>query len=928
MSGIPNFSRVSLTEVFTDRAVGVEADSTDITVITPNRRLAAALKRDFDASRAAEGRRAWNSTDILPIGAFVERAYEDAFYSGQLADVPALLTSSQEQVVWEDVIMRSDAGATLLSAAGTARLAREAWEIAHAWHLVPHLRNFPLNEDAKAFHAWSRQYERISSREGRIDRSRLAGLVAELCGNAGIRKPKRLFCYGFDIVTPQQAALLLKLEEAGCNVMLAQPVLRPASGNRYVRRMICDDHADEFHHAAAWARARLEANGTARIGIIVPRLSEHRSAVARVFGSVMEPDVQWGLPGASPQLPFNISLGIALSDYPLVDIALLVLEFHERELEFEYASRLIRSPFLGGGETEMLARARLDARLRRYAEPTITLGQLLTLIGRERGSMDCPILLRRLSAYAAFGKARLSGTHAPSSLARAISEALQIIGFPGERMLDSAEYQALKKWQEILRDFAALDSVTKPASCRGALARLRQMTAEVLFQPETADVPIQILGVLEAAGLAFDHLWVTGLSSDTWPLQSHPNPLLPVELQRSAGLPQGSATASLKLAHRLTEAWFSAAEEVVLSHPRQAGGGDTGEQAPSPLIADIAECETAPVPPVCPAHRDLIQQSGRLESIRDDRTPAIRPGMDTNGTNAVAGGLAVIKDQAACPFRASAVHRLRAETMKTPGIGLGARERGILVHHLLAQVWTRLRTKRALDAISDADLEAVLMQAAQSAISQACKNRPATFTERFAAIEQRRLVRLARAWLDEEKKRGDFTVVAVEEKRSIEIGGLALTTRLDRVDELDDGRRIVIDYKVRAPMSGAMLGDRPEEPQLPLYLVAAEPDAVAVAFAQVKVGDMRFTALVRDDDLLPGIKAFSESRQGKEHESWESLLASWRGALAGLAEDFAGGHAIVDPKKHPHTCRLCEVRLLCRIDERSGERFDEDEDAE
>ena len=69
---------------------------------------------------------------------------------------------------------------------------------------------------------------------------------------------------------------------------------------------------------------------------------------------------------------------------------------------------------------------------------------------------------------------------------------------------------------------------------------------------------------------------------------------------------------------------------------------------------------------------------------------------------------------------------------------------------------------------------------------------------RFAEIEQGRLIRLALGWLKEDRKRSDFAVVAIEAKRKVAIGGLTLTTRLDRVDELDDGRRIIIDYKIES----------------------------------------------------------------------------------------------------------------------------------
>jgi ATP-dependent helicase/DNAse subunit B len=152
--------------------------------------------------------------------------------------------------------------------------------------------------------------------------------------------------------------------------------------------------------------------------------------------------------------------------------------------------------------------------------------------------------------------------------------------------------------------------------------------------------------------------------------------------------------------------------------------------------------------------------------------------------------------------------------------------------------------------------------------------------------------------------------------------------RLDRVDELPDGRRVIIDYKSRAPLAGAMIGERPEEPQLPLYLVAGEPSAVAVAFAQVKAGDMHYVALGRDDGLLPGSVAFPAPRMKVAHRSWDELVQAWQTDLAGIANSFLTGSARTNPKKYPHTCRNCEFRSLCRIEERAGTAFEQDEEGE
>src|SRR5690606_37697686 len=110
-----------------------------------------------------------------------------------------------------------------------------------------------------------------------------------------------------------------------------------------------------------------------------------------------------------------------------------------------------------------------------------------------------------------------------------------------------------------------------------------------------------------------------------------------------------------------------------------------------------------------------------------------------------------------------------------PHAGLDAAERGTLVHRVLAQAWMQLRTSAALAAISGADLDALLADAADAAMARIRRERPATLSGRFADIERRRLIGLAHAWLEEERKRGAFTVMAVEDKRGMSIGGLTLS---------------------------------------------------------------------------------------------------------------------------------------------------------
>jgi hypothetical protein len=135
----------------------------------------------------------------------------------------------------------------------------------------------------------------------------------------------------------------------------------------------------------------------------------------------------------------------------------------------------------------------------------------------------------------------------------------------------------------------------------------------------------------------------------------------------------------------------------------------------------------------------------------------------------------------------------------------------------------------------------------------------------------------------------------------------------------------VIDYKTGRTSAAAMLGERPEEPQLPLYLTAAEEGAAAVAFAQVRAGDMKFVGLAREPGLLPGAKTPPEAGRSGAEATWDDQIAFWRTELERLGHEFASGDARVDPKRPAHTCRGCDLQPFCRIDERSSGIAGDDE---
>lgn len=274
------------------------------------------------------------------------------------------------------------------------------------------------------------------------------------------------------------------------------------------------------------------------------------------------------------------------------------------------------------------------------------------------------------------------------------------------------------------------------------------------------------------------------------------------------------------------------------------------------------------------------------ESIADGIAPPISAAQ-------VRGGTKVLSDQAACPFRAFARHRLGARALEEPSDGLDASARGNLLHELMARLWRELKDSAALAT----DVGPAIERAAAGAVAEL------EIEGRFAGLERTRLAKLAREWLAIERERGPFTVAKVEDQRELAIGGLEFSGRIDRMDRLADGTHALIDYKTGQVTRQDWIGERPLDPQLPLYAVTAREDVSSIAFARLKTGQMKFTGY--DADELP-----------RNVDSWKSLKKSWKRELESLAAGFAAGKAQVDPKGSLKTCRLCDLQPLCRVHEK------------
>ncbi len=478
------------------------------------------------------------------------------------------------------------------------------------------------------------------------------------------------------------------------------------------------------------------------------------------------------------------------------------------------------------------------------------------------------------------------------------------MGWPGERSINSEEYQVVEEWIKLLEDnLTTLDVISDTVTFSVALKTLQRLANTVSFQPKSPETNIQVLGILEAAGIAFDYLWVSGMDDLSWPPQPKPNPFIPKHLQRELNMPHATAERELTYCRYVTQQFISHSQNIIFSHALK---NDEIELQCSPLIRHIKEMTVGQLT-LLPFEYliNQIYQSRYLETLTDDIAPS------HEGNERVRGGVNVIRLQALCPFKAFAECRLHARELEKPVPGLRAKDRGTIIHQILQRFWNNVTDHSTLLTLTETQLSVLV----SSVIDQVLLENRATSQQktRYLTLEKMRLNELIHEWLKIEIARPPFKVIMSEQSTEISLNQLTLSVRIDRVDELPDKKKIIIDYKTgKNNQISNWFGDRPEEPQLPLYCLIDPAMTASIAFAQIYPGDFSMKGISQYSLEINGIKNISDLKNDPPI-TWDKKINEWKTILTNLSDDFYHGHAHVDPKDKNETCLWCQIKPFCRI---------------
>jgi ATP-dependent helicase/nuclease subunit B len=868
------------------------------TIVTPNKRLARALVARHDNSMMRAGCRAWPAARALPWHAWLQTLWQEVCDAEAMAPLPHLLAPIESRYLWERVIAGEGiAHASLLDPSAAAALAEEAWELVHAWGAGGESwrawrgsGEAPEDSDSAAFARWAEAYRRELDRHVLIDMACLPDALAQAAHRVPGWRDGNAVWVGFLELSPQQSRLRERVSGAG----MAITVVPAASGPVNVKRTTAPTPREEVRMALAWARALADEAPERTIGIAIEDLAARRDEVRALADEVLCPILQ--LPGhAGAARPYDLSLGASLAEAPMVAAALSLLALARDRIGSPAAASLLRSPYLPGPWTE---RAGCERKWLEESRAELAWDDVLATLAET-----VPALAARWRAVAV--RTVRSGTASPRGWIGRWRAFLEQCGWPGDIAPGGADFECRNAWERMLEEFSRIGHVDERMPAERAMRTLRDVAARTIFQPEAPPVAITIMGILEAAALPLDALWVAGLSAQRWPPPPRPNPLLPLRWQRERSVPRSNAARELGYTQYLTACLAGGAPQVVMSAPISI---DDYPGTPSALIDPSAPALASPPPG--PDSARTIAAARAIEAVADARAPALAPG-------ALKGGAGVIAAQADCPFRATAVYRLDAQPWPRAAEGLDPMERGQLVHASLAEFWRDVRTQAALCAL---DPE-TLAQRVEAAVAVARGAVPAFRWQMLppvvAAAEARRIAQICIAWLDEiDRERPSFAVWAVERPAELTLCGLTLRMRLDRIDLLSEGGAVIIDYKtghVDSPKS--WFAARPRSPQLGLYALALQADGTtpalrAVAYARVKAGAIAALGIAADDTVWP---ALTDAGKLGDPSGWVGVLQRWEHQMAHIAGEVREGLATVTPRDGGVPCRFCGLQPLCRI---------------
>lgn len=884
-------------------------EAAETIVVTVNNRMAIHLKKALIGSKRSQAK-VFELAQVQPWSHFLNFLKERVVFATGQVPASKELNAFAALLYWEQVLEAQQL--STLNVTKLARVLADAHSLQEEWAIaVDETEETPEYTEYKQIK--SHYLQRLAQREAidapLSDQWLLRQLQQASLLTSSQAFAKNIVLLGFRELSPTQSALLSACQDLGATLYRLASESHPATD---LTVFSAQSRSEELEAAVNWAKAKLAAHPEGRFAIIDPMLQSETSTVRRYLHERLQDS------GLKTDLLYNVAIGRALSDWPIVRSSLAYLGLF---ITLEQNNRIATEDL---GESLLLAQ---EALMSAWADPFNALDLRLregNKISYKKSAVK-QLFYEISDEFTALIEQAFEIIATTQSLKlnqwlQRFKAFFELFRFPGLNQLSSVQYQVCHAFDQALQNATALSPALDPMSATEALHLLERLCRQQIFQPQRAPTArLDVLGMLEAEGAKWDAVWILSLQDDVLPTVPKPNPLLPKSALQRVGAPRSDHQREFLWAEAMLRSLLETAPEIKISW--HAFNGEMPTKVSPLLVQYVAEDHWLSLEAhLASEPSDTVEAdaevAAEIESLSDDYGPEVE--------GLLSGGSRLIDLQAINPQWAFAVYRLHMrEFYSYPRYELDRMQRGSFIHAALECFWAEVREQAVLQAMTDEELKAKITEVVDScAGSELLFDSQALLAleKAFAGNQLFHFLRL------EQQRELSFRVEEVEKTVMIPLSQIQLRVKVDRIDWLENNTFLYLDYKTgNLPnYKKNWYRERPIDLQLPLYAAYGEHainNIGGVGFAGLKPGKMGFAGI----GLVNwSMAARSSGVEAKTEHDFHHQLAEWKGKLQGLAEEIATGYA-ANRYDDPKDMSYCEVLPFLRLEQAFEEEENDNE---
>ena len=452
-----------------------------------------------------------------------------------------------------------------------------------------------------------------------------------------------------------------------------------------------------------------------------------------------------------------------------------------------------------------------------------------------------------------------------------ITNVLEVFSWGKNKILNSSDYQILEKWYDVCHNISSLDNICDVCEFDVFNTGINTLLSDTYFQPKSSQQSLYIIDASDITNLYFDSAWVVGLDEnfDNYIMKKLAND----DMSLLGGRISENYNNYLK---NYVYDLETLASDLVFSY------SETDEEG---FFVNVSSSFDFSSVKTCKKYYSNINL--QLEYLTDYKANKIK---NTN----IKSGISVLNNQLDCSFKGFS-SRLGISSTNIEFFGISPMQKGNYFHYIMESVWQKILCSSNVEKfIND---ESKINSIVNGVIKE---NSNISFTNKLLLLEKNRLINLVKRVLrfDIENRKTDFLVLHREYKTNTSVGELNFDIKIDRVDKLNDGKIVIIDYKTGS--TTPTIKEKITNVQIPIYVFK---------FNENNLWECLYLKANEEKISFSGI-----SKNKLSQKEWDNYLQKWRKQLLDISEKFQNGLAMALPI-NKNVCNNCSLMPLCRINE-------------